>query len=229
MNNLKFLVLLSILGLLLGACAPSVRHSLQDVYPKMYEQPPITILIMPPLNNTSAADAKEYFACSLGEAVGLKGYYPFSTELAFTLLRDEGLYDSELVNATVLRNYKKYFDADAVLIISINKWDKTWILTSSYLTISANYELVSTLTAETLWDFSSTISVDLSSGSDNLLFALVETAVKTAIEDYFPNARAANIVTMQNALPFGKHHPSFGLDAENPAKANKQDKYKIRK
>lgn len=217
-----------VLALLVG-CAPLAVRTMRDSYPRMYADPPVAILILPPVNNSTAADAKEYFSCSLAEALGLKGYYPLPVEAVFTILREEGLYDTETITPVVLTNLKKYFGADAVLYSVIDKWDKSWFLTSGTLTIDARFALLSTATADTLWKYSTTTRVKLGSDSQNFLVAMLESAVKTAVEDYFPNAREANILTFKNTLPFGKHHPEYGTDGANTVNSAQQGVFEISK
>ena len=205
-------ILLAVL-LFTAACAPQ-NMTLQSAFPKMYENPPTTILILPPINKSTAADAKEYFSCSLSEAIGMKGYYPMPVEATFGVLRDEGMYDTENINPAVLANFKKHFGADAVLFTSIEEWEKSWALLSGSLTITSKFALISTANADTLWDFTTKTRVTLGSESNNFLMAALETAVKTAVEDYFPNCLRANIVTMDATMPYGKHHPEYGKDTQ---------------
>lgn len=205
-------ILLAVL-LFITACAPQ-NMTLQSAFPKMYENPPTTILILPPINKSTAADAKEYFACSLSEAIGMKGYYPMPVEATFGVLRDEGLYDTENIGPAALANFKQHFGADAVLFTSIEEWEKSWALVSGSLTITSKFALLSTANADTLWDFTVKTRVTIGSSSDNLLMAALETAVKTAVEDYFPNCLRANIVTMDATMPYGKHHPEYNTDTE---------------
>jgi len=222
------LFVLAAMLLLFSACAVQ-QTTMQDVYPKMYQSPPASILILPPVNKSTAADAKEYFACSLSEAVGLKGYYVLPVEATFGVLRDEGLYDAENITPTVLGNMKKHFGADAVLYSSIEKWDKSWALVSGSLNITAYFALISTANADTLWDYTVHTRVKLESSSDNFLAAMLESAVKTAMEDYFPNCLKANVLTMDEALPYGKHHPQFSLDATEPRSPVKSGEIEITK
>jgi len=207
------IILFAVAILILAGCAfqPS---TLQSNYPKMYQNPPVSILILPPINRSTAVEAKEYFACSLAEAIGRKGYYTFPVEAVFGVLRDEGLYDTETYTPAVIANLKKYFGADAVLITEINRWDKAWWGTHGSLTIDADYALLGTAKADTLWNIRARTKVRLESQSDNLLGKMIESAIKTAFEDYFPNNHKANLETMNQTLPFGKHHPKFATDAE---------------
>ncbi len=214
MKNRIWIALTVICIALISACAITPPHTMQSVYPQMYQNPPLCILILPPVNNSTAADAKEYFSCSLSQAVGMKGYYAMPVETMFTVLREEGLYDTENITPVVLKNLKEHFGADAVLHSTIEEWDKSWALVSGSLTISSKFALISTATADTLWDYRMRTKVSLGSEDSNFLVAALETAFKTAVEDYFPNCLEANITAMDNALPYGKHHPQFTLDAE---------------
>ena len=228
MKRLMILLLpLAALMLLVGCAPPQV--TMQDVFPKMYNNPPVSILILPPINKSTAADAKEYFACSLSEAIGMKGYYPLSVESVFGVLRDEGLYDTENMTPAVLANFKKHFGADAVLYTSIEQWHKSWAVVSGSLTITAKFALLSTANADTLWNFTTKTKVNIGSQSNNILAAALETAVKTAIEDYFPNCLKANIMTMDATLPYGKYHPTVGKDGTNTIPASKYTEIQISK
>ena len=199
--------------------------TMQGTYPKMYQNPPVSIMVLPPINKSTAADAKEYFACSLAEAVGMKGYYIMPVEAMFSILRDEGLYDTENITPVVLSNFKKHFGADAVLITSIEEWEKTL----GELTITAKFALLNTANADTLWNFTTKTEVSIESKSENFFVALVETAVKTALEDYFPNCLKANLMTMDTAMPYGKHHPEYNTDAEKTIPEGKYGRFNITK
>lgn len=228
MKRITLALLAAAILLLITACAPPMV-TLGSTFPAMYQNPPASILILPPINKSTAADAKEYFACSLAEAVGMKGYYTMPVEPVFNVLRDEGMYDTETITPAVLGNLKKYFGADAVLISSIEEWEKSWALVSGSLKITAKFALLSTATADTLWDFTTKTTVRIKSQSDNIFAAALESAIKTAVEDYFPNCLTANITTMDATLPYGKHHPEFNMDAENTIPANKYGEIEIQK
>ncbi len=231
MKKTSILLMTVIVILVINGCAPMVSNMqpMRVTYPKMYDNnKPITVLILPPINKSTAAEAKEYFSCSLAEPLGLKGYYPIPVEPMFNILRDEGLYDTEVLSPEVYKNFKKFFGADAVLVTKIEKWDKS-IGFSGNLDISASYALISTTTAETLWDFRTDTTVILQSNNSNLLGQLIESSIKTAFEDYFPNAYATNMTTMDKYLPTGQKNPKVNLDAENKVPVSKHGTITITK
>ena len=63
--------------LLMSSCAvQQVTRSAQ--YPKMYEERPLAIAVMPPINQTNHVEAKDYFYTTLYAPLCEKGYYVYS-------------------------------------------------------------------------------------------------------------------------------------------------------
>jgi hypothetical protein len=220
------LILIALLFILfLTGCATVKPTTMKDIYPGMYSVKPVSILILPPKNESTASEAKEYFSCSLAEPLAQKGYYPMPVEAIYSIMRQEGLYDTETMTPEILANLRKFFGADAVLMTTIEKWDKGY----GKLTIKAKYEILDTRTAESLWDFHSNIVVNLTSNSSNIFANIVETAIKTAVEDYFPHAYQSNKVTMDSYLPSGKYRADAGTDGATVIPASKSATLKVSK
>ena len=60
----------------LASCGSSASFTtLADKYPGMYEEQPVSIVIMPPINQTNHAEAKDYFYTTLYTPLCEKGYY----------------------------------------------------------------------------------------------------------------------------------------------------------
>ncbi|WP_320041475.1 GNA1162 family protein [uncultured Desulfobacter sp.] len=182
----------------------------------MYEESPLSILILPPMNESTAADAKEYYSTTIQEPLAYAGYYTFPYPLTTELLKMEGIYDSELLTDIPLAKFKEYFGADAVLFTTIKQWDLCYMVIASNLTVSIDCVLKSTSTDQELWKYNGTIVVDLSGGNSGggiagLIASAIVTAVNTAIADYVPYARQANYRAI-HSLPYGKYHPQHNKD-----------------
>ena len=78
------------------ACAPKMVTK-GDKFPAVYEESPSSILILPPMNESTAADAKEYYATTIQEPLSFWGYYVFPYEVTTEILKMEGIYDAELL------------------------------------------------------------------------------------------------------------------------------------
>jgi hypothetical protein len=188
-------------------------------FPKIYEEQPRSILILPPINQSTDAEAKDYYSTTIPIPLIFNGYYVFPYELTSELLKQEGVYDSELLRDLPLGKFLEYFGADAVLLTTIKKWDLQYLVISSTLTVSIDCEIKSTHTSETLWQYNGTVTFDLTGrnnsggGLAGLLIQIAATAVNAAAADYVQYARVANCMAMA-ALPYGQYHPLFGQDKE---------------
>ena len=61
----------------------SSTKTMGEQYPAMYEEKPVTIAIMPPINQTTHAEAKDYFYTTMYLPLCEKGYYVFSPYLTW--------------------------------------------------------------------------------------------------------------------------------------------------
>lgn len=197
------------------ACAPQMVTK-GDKFPALYEESPSSILILPPINESTAADAKEYYATTIQEPLSYWGYYIFPYEVTTEILKMEGIYDAELLKDLPLQKFAEYFGADAVLFTTIKKWDLSYFVIAANLTISIDCELKSTKSSRTLWRYNGTVVVDLSGGNTGggiggLIAKAIVTAIQSAMADYVPHARQANYVAL-GSLPYGKYHSLYKQD-----------------
>jgi hypothetical protein len=189
-----------------------------EKFPLLYEEAPIAILILPPINQTTAANAKEYYSTTIQEPLSLTGYYVFPYEVTAEILKMEGIYDTELLTDVPLTKFREYFGADAVLFTTIKKWDLSYIVLSSTLTISVDCQLKSTHSDQNLWEYNGTVVVDLSGGNSSggiagLIAKAIVAAINTAMADYVPYARQANYIAL-SSIPYGKYHENFNKDRD---------------
>lgn len=210
------LIILSALFVLVS-CAPQTTK--MEAFPQMYNEHPLSILVMPPINQTTAADAKEYYSATVAEPLTLMGYYVFPIEVTTEVLRNEGFYDTELLMNTPPQKFRQYFGADSVLYVKILKWNTSYYVLGGNLTVGVDCMLKSTSSGEVLWKYDGTVVLDTTGGSGNasglagLLVKAITTAIQTAASDYVPIARQANFMTM-SSMPFGKYHSLHNQDGK---------------
>lgn len=223
MKNIKLICLLFFIMTLLSACGPKYTTK-KDAFPKMYDDRPLSILVLPPINMTTAADAKEYYSTTIAEPLSYAGYYIYPIEVTSEILKAEGLYDTELIVNLPPQKFKQYFDADAVLYIKILKWDTSYYVIGGSVTVSVDFLLKSTTTGEDLWKDNRTIKAKTGGPSGAgialgpagvFVDAIVTTAIRTATAaDDVPIAKLANRATIFS-MPYGKYHPNFDKDRED--------------
>lgn len=212
MKKLVYLLLI-VTGLV--SCTTSNTVTRQNNYPKMYEDKPLSILIMPPINKTVDVDAKEYFYTSMAKPLCEKGYYVISPFVAMDFLKSESAYDSELFIDGDLAPFRNILGADAVLFTVINKWDKSTI--GGKITVDIEYVLKSTATREVLFERKGELTVDTSvnsgGGGWGALIDLAASALSTALTDKVVAARRCNNYVLRD-LPEGRYSPLFEKDQD---------------
>lgn len=212
MKNILYILLLSSIMVSCSTSSPLTRGV---NYPKMYDEKPVVVLIMPPVNKTVHVEAKEYFYTSLAQPLCEKGYYVISPFLAMDLLRSESAYDSEMFIEGNLAPFNNVFGADVALFTIINRWEKSVI--GNTITVDIEYLMKSTRTNEILFDRKGTLAIDTSINSENnagVLGALVDmaaSAINTALTDKIIAARRCNNFVLRD-LPEGYYSPMFGQD-----------------
>lgn len=218
MKRYWYIFVVGILMLTQTSCTTSSNLTRGEVYAKLYEEKPVSILVMPPINNTSNVEAKDLLYTSVSRNIAEAGYYVISPLIAMDVLRNESAYDAEYFMNSSLGKFKEYFGVDAVVFAIIENWAKEgWIIHTK-----VNYMMKSTTTNEILFERSCDLHLDLmkNSGTGGLLGVLVDaiaTAVDVAMTEHIEAARYANHYVFDD-LPYGKYSPLYMLDKEVQAK-----------
>ncbi len=213
-NNLFSIIAVTVLLSSCGTATSLTSPTRGEQYAAMYEEKPVTILIMPPINNTTNVEAKEYLYTSISRPLSEAGYYVISPMLAMDILKAESAYDAELFVDKPLTAFRQYFGADAVVFCEINSWEKEGFGIRTDL----HYFIRSTSTGDTIFDRSCNLYLDLevNSGSKNWLVQLVElavSAVNTVTTDQIVAARKANYYIFSD-IPRGKYSPVYMQDQD---------------
>ena len=180
----------------------------------MYEEQPITLLVMPPINNSANVEAKDLLYTSISRPLAEAGYYVISPLLAMDVLKAESAYDAEMFFDAPLTAFQNYFGADAVVFSVIDTWTKRGLGIETKI----RYVIKSAYTNEILFDRSCDLYLDLSlnSNSRSALGALIElaaSAINTAATDHIVAARKANYYILRD-IPRGKYSPEHMLDKD---------------
>lgn len=199
----------------MSSCATYTRAGL---YPKMYEEKPLSILVMPPINNTTNVEAKELLYTSISYPLIEAGYYVVSPHIAMEFLKAESAYDTERFIDGDISMFGKVFGVDAVIFSVVDRWAKVGLGIQTKI----KYVMKSTKTNEILFERTCDLYLDLSveSGSGGgvigALADLAVSAIRTATTDHIEAARKCNKYIFSD-IPRGKYNIEHGLDMETPA------------
>lgn len=183
-----------------------------NAYGKIYEEKPVTIMVMAPINKTTKVEAKMSFYNTLAVALSNNGYYVFPSTMVIDLLKDQSAYDSELLVDKSMKVLSKSFGVDAVLFTTIHGWRKRGF----YVEVEIQYLLKSAKTNEVLFDRKGVLTVSSSSSSGNVFTDLAVMAISTALTKEVTVADKCNSYAF-DVIPRGKYSPQYGLDGSQKA------------
>lgn len=209
---MKRIIAIILLAASVSSCGIVSQVTRESQYAAMYNDMPTTILVMPPINNTSNVEAKDLLYTSISRPLAEAGYYVISPLLAMDVLKAESAYDSELFIDGSLAMFKKYFGADAVVFSQIDTWAKRGFGIDTKI----RYIIKSTTSNEILFERSCDLYLDLSHNSSgnstlSILTDLAISAISTATTDHIEAARKANNYIFRD-IPRGKYSPLYLQD-----------------
>lgn len=201
------------LAFLVSSCGPASVTTRSEQYASMYEEKPVVLLVMPPINNSTNVEAKELLYTSISRPLAEAGYYVISPLLSMDILKAESAYDAELFFDASLAPFRTYFGADAVVFSVIESWAKSGFGINTKI----RYVIKSAMSGDVLFDRSCDLYLDLKqTGSGGMLGAfadLLVSAINTAVTDHIVAARKANYYIFRD-IPRGKYSLEYMNDRD---------------
>lgn len=199
------------------SCGVSKKATRASLYPKMYEEKPLTLLVMPPINNSPYPEAKDLLYASITRPLVEAGYYVISPLVAEDVLKAENVYDSEKFFDAPLADFQNLFGADAVVFSVIDSWEKRGF----GIATGIRYVIKSAHTNEVLFDRNCDLYLDLSvysaiGGTLGSVVNLAATAINSATTEHIVAARQSNYFIFSD-IPQGKYGPEYMQDQQKGA------------
>jgi len=217
MKKVTMLLVMSVL--FVSACSTYKPVAKAVAYKQFYEEKPVAILFMPPINRSTAVDAKEFFHATLNIPIAEAGYYVIPPFISMEILKQESAYDAELFLDAPLSKFGEIFGADLALFTIINRWDKNAL--SANVFVEVEYIFKSIKTNEIVYSRKGSITCNASvstgvGGIWGIVADIAVSAINTAATKYVDVAKVCNTSTFSD-LPAGKYHPKYGKDGAEDA------------
>ena len=205
--------------LLISGCATPNIESYD--YSKLRQSAPKSILIVPAINKSVEVDAPDYFLSTAVKPLAERGYYVFPVHLVKRLMEDDGLADADMVHAADPVRVASLFGADAIMYVSIERWDARYSVFSTTVTVDFSYQLKDGRTGEELWATTQHLEYtpQQNNNSGNALADLIASAIVAAVEKakprYIPLTQQANASAFgkkYRGVPAGPYHPGYLQD-----------------
>ena len=175
---------------------------------------PRSILVVPVVNKSLDVDAPNYVLSTLPVPIAEKGYYVFPVNTTKVVLEQEGFYEGERIHEQPASTLAKLFGSDAVLYVTINRWDAQFALITTTVTVDFSYRLVSKNDVE-IWQEQKQMRYQPNNNNNNavsplaaVMSAVISAAMTRAAPNYMPLTRQANqqvFILGTNPLPDGPY------------------------
>ena len=208
---MKKILYFAFLVVLLASCKTTKLPTKAVAYKSLYDEKPISILALPPINRSTKVEAKELFYSSLAVPFTLNGYYVVPPLLGMEILKEESAYDSEMFINGSMKKVGELFGVDAVLFTTIHEWTKTSI--ASQVRVKIEYLLKSTKTDEILFNRIGDVTLMISMNSGNSWVDMIGGMIATSLTKEIVVGRNCNIYSLSD-IPAGKYSPMFEKDGD---------------
>lgn len=208
MSTIKWILCLMV-AMLTGCASPPAKKDLSA----FIAAAPRSILVVPAVNKTLDVDAPNYLLSTLTVPLAEKGFYIFPVNTAKFVLEQEGMYEGEQIHKQPPETLAKLFGADAVLYVTINRWDAQYAVIATTVTVEFDYRMVGKDGTE-LWKANQRMQYtpDNNNSGGHPLAVLISAAIKAAVAraapNYLPLTQQANMqvfVLGPNAIPNGPY------------------------
>jgi hypothetical protein len=204
------LLCVGVLGLLFVGCATKPYD-----YTNFRAHRPRSILVLPPLNESTAVEATYSYLSTATFPLAELGYYVFPVAVVDQFLKENGLPTAGEMHQAPLQKVREVIGADAVLYITLKQYGTRYIIFSSTTTVAAEGKLVDTQSGTVLWE-GRAVAQEGSGGSGSLIGDLIAAALDQLINSSTDHAHGvcrlanANLFTLKDhGLLYGPHHPKY--------------------
>jgi hypothetical protein len=209
------------LMLTLAALAGCAKPAKTD-YSRYLERMPRSIVVLPPLNESTQVRAPEAFMSTITVPLAERGYYVYPVAMVHGYMRENGLPTSGEMHQVPPQRFHDILGADAVLYITIKEWTDRYVVLNSTTSVTLEYRLVDAVTGQRLWERTQTVADSSGNGGSGggiggmLIGAAVGAAIHAAsdVDAHREQqlARQANYVViddMTNGMLIGPRHPKY--------------------
>lgn len=199
-----------LMAMLVGCATPTPTD-----YTNFREHRPRSILVLPPLNESTAVEATYGYLSTVTFPVAEMGYYIYPVAVVDQFLKENGMPTAGEMHQAPLDKVREIIGADAVLYTTLVQYGSKYQIINSSTQVSVKGKLVDTRTGIVLWEGVG-LAQQNSGGSGNLIAdaiaAVITQAINSSTDQAHDVSRAANfnLLSMKNrGILYGPYHPKY--------------------
>jgi hypothetical protein len=200
-------------ALLSGGCKTVEPYD----YTNLRAHRPRSILILPPLNESTAIEGVYGYLSTATQPLAELGYYVFPVAIVDQLFKENGMPTAGEMHQVPLAKVLEITGADAVLFPTLKQYGSKYQVINSATIVQVEAKLIDTRTQALLWEGQVTTQQN-SNGSGNIIADLIAAAVIQAVNSKTDSAhnvsRLANttlFTTKDTGLLHGPYSPQYEM------------------
>jgi hypothetical protein len=198
--------------LLMAGCAAPKPYD----YTNYREHPPRSILVLPPLNESTDVKGTYSYLSTVTRPISEMGYYVFPVAIVDQFLKENGMPTAGEMHQVPLNKVSEIVGADAVLYVTLLQYGSKYQVINSANIVRVKARLVDTKTGVLLWEGAGAAQQN-SGGSGNILADLIAAAISQAISsstdaahDTCGPANTSLFCSKNVGLLYGPYSPKYG-------------------
>lgn len=188
-------------------------------YTNFRQHPPRSILVLPPLNESTAVEATWSYQSTVTRPLAERGYYVFPVAVVDQFMKENGLPTAGEMHQAPLKKLAEILGADSVLYVTVEEYGTKYQVLNAATIVKVRAKLVDTRTGVLLWEGRIAMQHNSNSGSGNLIAAVVSAAITQVINSSTDAAHQlsgpANVLLFgkrDQGILYGPYHPRHEKD-----------------
>jgi hypothetical protein len=177
-------------------------------YTEFRQADPLSILVLPPINNTTEVLAPYSLMAQVIAPISESGFYTLPVALVEQTFRNNGLTVANDIHALPKEKLYEIFGADTALYLDIHEYGTSYVIISSDTVVSISARLVDLKTGNVLWQKSASASSAETRSNNNsggligmLVIAAINQIAETVSDTGFTIAAiSANRLLSKNSV-----------------------------
>ncbi len=202
--------------LLIQGCAATAPNPYD--YSAYRANMPRSILVLPPVNETTEVMAPYIYLSTITRVLAEKGYYVYPVAVIDAMMKENGVPTPEEMAQISLKKIGEVINPDAVLYVTIVEWGSKYQIIDTTSLVRIRCRLVDTDTGTLLWQGEETAAENSNAGGNGggILGMMIEAVVEKVVSNISDPTRElsyqANWTLFNQShkgLLVGERHPGF--------------------
>ncbi|GAA0558034.1 DUF799 domain-containing protein [Rhizomicrobium electricum] len=175
MTMKKHILVLAVCLAAVGLSGCASKRSVD--YTEFRAHPPRSILVLPPINESTEVGGTYGFLSTATMPIAEKGYYVFPVSVVDQYMKENGLPTAGEMHQVPLEKIRDIIGADAVLYLDLKDYGSKYQVIASTTRVNVTAKLVDVKSGQTIWTGASLVEQSSSGGSGNIIADLIATAL----------------------------------------------------